>query len=194
MRLLLLVIFLFHYCHSTVDLLFQIQPHSVRINNQDEIYITSDDHYIGQVLYRSDQIQLACDCQTQLNKTQYNIYWAINNKIIDQYRSLNSIHLIIDKNNVQAPITYVSCHCVFILPNLKQIKRNYRYQLYIDLESEPSLKPIIYSVELNMIKGHFYDFLRRHSILLVSFTIILIGITCSLVILSFLPFSLNFID
>lgn len=132
MRLLLLIIiFLVNRCYSTDDFIFQIQPQSVRINNLDEIYITSDDHYIGQVLYQYDQIELACECQTQLNHTQYNIYWTINNKIINHYNNSNHIELFINKNTVQTPITYVTCNCIFIQSNLTIIKKDYQYQLYI---------------------------------------------------------------
>jgi hypothetical protein len=129
--LLLLIIFLVNRSYSTHHLVFQIQPESVRINNLDEIYITNDDHYIGQVLYQDDQIELACECQTQLNHTQYNIYWTINNKIVNQYNNSNNIQLSININTVQTPITYVTCYCIFIQSNVTKIKKDYQYKLYI---------------------------------------------------------------
>jgi len=132
MRLLLLIIiFLVNRYYSTDDFIFQIQPQSVRINDLDEIYITSDEHYVGQVLYQYDQIQLACECQTQLNNTQYIIYWTINNKIFNRYNNSNHMQLFINKNTVQTPITYVTCHCIFIQSNSTKIKKDYQYQLYI---------------------------------------------------------------
>jgi hypothetical protein len=131
MRLLLLIIFLVKCSYSTDDFTFQIQPQPVRINNFDEIYITRDDHYIGQVLYQSDQIQLACECETQLNDTQYIIYWKINHKIVHQYNNSNNIELLINRNTVQTPITYVTCYCIFTQSNLIKIEKHYQYQLYI---------------------------------------------------------------
>jgi hypothetical protein len=131
MRLLSLLIFFINRCYSTNDLVFQIQPQSVRINNQDEMYITSDNHYIGQVLYRYDQIELGCECQTQLDHIKYIIYWTINNKIFHQYNNSNSMQLMINKNTVQAPITYIKCHCIFIELNLTKIQTDFQYQLYI---------------------------------------------------------------
>jgi hypothetical protein len=204
MRLLLVISFFVDYGYTTNDLLYQIQPQLVRINNHDEIYITSDDHNIGQMLYRYDQIQLACECQTELNHSQYQIYWAINNKILNEYNNSNTIQVIIDINTVKAPITYVTCHCVFIPSNITKIKRDYQYQLYIgkifvdcktnffclkilDLESEPSLKPIDYSVETSVIKLHLEKFIHHHFIIVLSFIFVIIGITCPLIILSFLP-------
>ncbi|CAF2406450.1 unnamed protein product [Rotaria sp. Silwood2] len=184
MRLLLLVIFLVNHSNSIDDLVFQIQPQSVRINNLDELYITNDNHFIGQVLYRYDEIQLACECQTQMNHIQYNIYWAINNKIYNQYNNSNSIELLINLNTVQAPITYVTCHCIFIQSNITKIKRDFQYQLYIDLESEPSLQPINYSLESNIIKQRFYNFIHRRYLVILSFILIIIGITCPLMILN----------
>jgi len=131
MRLLLLAIFLVSRSYSIGNLSYQIQPQSVRINNLDEIYITSDDHYIGRVLYRYDLIELACECQTQLKNIQFNIYWTINNKTFNRYNNSDSIQLGINIDSVQVPITYVTCHCVFVQSNLRKIKRSYQYLLYI---------------------------------------------------------------
>jgi hypothetical protein len=135
MRFFFLIIFLVNRCYSTNDLVFQIQPQLVRINNHDEIYVTKDDHYIGQVLYRYDQIKLACECQTQLNHTESIIYWTINNKIVSRYNHSNSIQLVININTVQVPITYVKCHCIFIRSNLTKTKIDYKYKLYIGKSS-----------------------------------------------------------
>ncbi|CAF1118130.1 unnamed protein product [Rotaria sordida] len=184
MRLLLVVIFLVNFSDSIDDLIFQIQPQSVLINNLDEIYITNDNHFIGQVLYRYDKIQLGCECQTQLNHTQHNIYWIINNKTYDQYNNSNSIELLINLNTVQAPITSVICHCIFIQSNITKIKKDYQYQLYIDLVSEPSLKPINYSLESSIIKERFYNFIHRRYVVILSFILIIIGISCPLMILN----------
>ncbi|CAF0972867.1 unnamed protein product [Rotaria sp. Silwood1] len=184
MRLLLLVIFLINRSNSIDDLIFQIQPQSVRINNFDELYITNDNHFIGQILYRYDEIQLACECQTQINHIKYNIYWTINNKTYNQYNNSNSIELLINLNTVQAPITYVTCHCIFIQSNRTKIRRYYQYQLYIDLESEPSLQSINYSLELNIIKERFYNFIHHRYLIILSFILIIIGISCPLMILN----------
>jgi hypothetical protein len=131
MHLFFLIIILVNRSYSTDDTVFQVQPQSVRINNLDEIYITSNDHYIGQVLYQDDRIELACECQTQLNHIEYHIYWTINNKIFNRYNNSNSIQLEINRNTVQAPITYVTCYCHFIQSNLTKIQKDYPYQLYI---------------------------------------------------------------
>ncbi|CAM4798568.1 unnamed protein product [Rotaria magnacalcarata] len=148
--LLLVIIFLANRSESIEDSTYQIQPQSVCINNFDELYITSDDHFIGQVLYRYDQLQLACDCQTLVNHIAYKIYWTINNKTYNEYNDSNRIQLIVDINTVRAPVTFVACHCIFIESNRTKTERNYEYKLLIDLESEPSLKPIAYTVELSM--------------------------------------------
>ncbi len=187
MRLMFLLmnILFFNYCYSNEDFIFQIQPQSVVINNLDEKYITSDNHYIGQVLYRYDQVKLACDCQTELNHTEYYIYWTINNKTWNKLNNSNRIELFIDINTVQVPITYVTCYCVFIQFDFRRIKKSYQYQLYIDLESEPSLKPINYSVQSSVIKEHWNSFIQHHLFMIPIFTFIIIGITCPLIILSF---------
>lgn len=132
--LLLTIIFLIENSFSTDDFIFQIQPQLVRINNLDELYITRDDHYIGQVLYRYDQVQLACECQTHLNHTKHQIYWSINKKIYNRYNKLSNITIFINRKTVQTPITYVTCHCIFTQSNLTKIRRNYQYQLYIGKE------------------------------------------------------------
>ncbi len=186
MRLVLFLVssFFFDCCYSNEDLLFQIQPQSVLINNLDEKYITNDNHYIGQVLYRYDRIELACDCQTELNHIQYYIYWTINNETYNQFNNSNKIQLSIDMNTVQVPITYVTCYCIFIQLDSKKITKSYQYQLYIDLESEPSLKPINYSVQSSILKEHFSSFIQHHFTMIPIFTLIIIGITCPLIILS----------
>ena len=117
------------YCNN--DLSFQTEPRPVRINNQEEIYVIHDDNYIGQVLYRYDQLQLECQCQTQENPIKYSIYWTINNQIISQYNNSTRIQLIVNKDNVQVPITYVTCICMFYQENSYEITRDYRYKLYI---------------------------------------------------------------
>jgi hypothetical protein len=171
--------------YSNEDFNFQIQPQSVIINNFDEKYITSDNHYIGQVLYRYDQIELACDCQTELNQTEYFIYWMINNKTSNEFNNSNRIQLFINMNTVQVPITYVTCYCVFIQIDSRKIRKSYQYQLYIDLESEPSLKPIVYIAQSSVIKEHWNSFIQHHFIMIPILTFIIIGITCPLIVLNF---------
>ncbi|CAF1180483.1 unnamed protein product [Rotaria magnacalcarata] len=182
--LLLVIIFLANRSESIEDSTYQIQPQSVCINNFDELYITSDDHFIGQVLYRYDQLQLACDCQTLVNHIAYKIYWTINNKTYNEYNDSNRIQLIVDINTVRAPVTFVACHCIFIESNRTKTERNYEYKLLIDLESEPSLKPIAYTVELSMVKQKFQDFIHLHFAVILSFIFVLIATICPLMILN----------
>lgn len=97
MRLILVVLScLLNYCISTNNNWnYQIQPQIVRINNYENSYITNDEHFIGQVLYRYDQIQLGCECQTLINQTQTFIYWTVNKRILHRFNNSNSIQLII---------------------------------------------------------------------------------------------------
>ena len=163
----LLVIGFVHHCYSSdIDSLFDIQPQPVLINNVDEKYITSDKHYIGQVLYRYDRIEFGCDCQSQLNDVKYFIYWTINDRIFTRFNNSNSLKLFIDRHTVQIPISYITCYCVFIRINSTRIRKEYRYQLYIDLESESSLKSIDYTVELNVFKGRVYSFFQQHFLMI----------------------------
>ncbi|UJR21578.1 hypothetical protein I4U23_024660 [Adineta vaga] len=186
-RLVLLAYILVHYSSSTNDLTFQTQPRPVRINNQD-IYVINEANYIGQVLYRYDRIQLACECYTEENDIKYSIYWTINNKTISHYNNSNHIQLVMNKTNVKVPVTYVACHCVFYRTNFNKITSYYQYKLYIDLESEPSLEMIRYSVQTSMIKAHVDDFLHRHVVAIVSLAVVMIGITFSLIIFNWSAF------
>ena len=115
----------------TNDLSFQVQPQPVRINNEEDIYVIYEDNYIGQVLYRSDQIQLECQCQTPSNQIEHYMYWTINNELSSQFNNSNRIRLLINADNVQGPITYVTCHCIFYREKFHEITRDYRYKLYI---------------------------------------------------------------
>lgn len=172
-----------HYsCSSDIDSLFDIQPQSVWINNIDEKYITSDKHYIGQVLYRYDRIEFGCDCQSLLNDVKYFIYWTLNDRTFNRFNNSNSFKLLIDHHTVQVPISYVTCYCVFLRNNSTRIRKDYRYQLYIDLESEPSLKPIEYSTESNVFKGRVYSFFHRHFLMIPILYSLVIVITVFVII------------
>ena len=55
---------LIHYCNSKIDLFFHVQLKSILINNISEYSIIDNNHhFIGQILYRYDQIQLGYECQ-----------------------------------------------------------------------------------------------------------------------------------
>ena len=114
-----------------MDLYFQIQPQLVRVNNLDEMYISNDEHFLGQVLYRDDRIQLACECQTNAKRAQWEIYWSVNNEKFHQIKNSTSIQLLVNAETVQAPITSVTCHCTFVQKKSAKIQRTYQYQLYI---------------------------------------------------------------
>lgn len=131
LHLLLVVVCLVNSSESNEDLTYQVQPQSIRINKFDEIYMTSNDHFIGQVLYRYDQLELACECQTSSMKSKYHIYWTINNQVYNKYNQSNNIEILINKNTVQAPITFVTCYCVFIESNRTKTILDYQYKLYI---------------------------------------------------------------
>lgn len=114
---------------------FQVQPQPVRINNQEEIYITEEDNYIGQVLYRFDQLQLECECQMHADQSHYHLYWTVNNQLVHAHNDSKRMQLAVDRHTVQEPITYVTCHCLFNQANSKEIVRDYRYKLYIGREA-----------------------------------------------------------
>ena len=119
---------------SNVDLYFQIQPQLVRVNNLNEMYITNDEHFLGQVLYRHDQIQLACDCQTAFTRVQWEMHWSMNNVKLYQPKNSTSIQLLVNAGTMRAPVTSVTCHCTFTQKNSTKVQRSYQYQLYIGRE------------------------------------------------------------
>ena len=133
MRLILVVLScLLNYSLSTNNNWnYQIQPQIVRINNYESSYITNDEHFIDQVLYRYDQIQLGCECQTLTNQTKTFIYWIVNKRILHRFNNSNSLQIIITNRTVQAPKTLVTCYCLFYPENSIKIRRGYHYQLYI---------------------------------------------------------------
>ncbi|CAF1533703.1 unnamed protein product [Adineta ricciae] len=182
LHLFLIACILVRNSSCTNDLSFQVQPQPVRINNEEDIYVIYEDNYIGQVLYRSDQIQLECQCQTSSNQIEHHMYWTVNNELSSQYNNSNRIRLVINADNLRGPIIYVTCHCIFYLQTFHEITRNYRYKLYIDLESEPSLEAIKYSVEKNLIKERFNEFLRHHVFAIIGLALVIIGITCPLLL------------
>jgi hypothetical protein len=54
------------------------------------------------------------------------------------------------------------------------------FEKFLDLENEPSLKPIHYFVQSSIFKQHFYSFIHHHYIGILSFALINIGITCAI--------------
>lgn len=183
---------------SNVDLYFQIQPQLVRVNNLNEMYITNDEHFLGQVLYRYDQIQLACDCQTTMTRIQWEMHWSMNNERLYQPKNSTSIQLSVNAETMQAPVTTVTCHCTFTQKNSTKVQRSYQYQLYIgreiffewldvgmetslDLESEPTLETIHYIVPFNVFKRRFNQFRRHpHFFIIFGLLFVVLATLCSL--------------
>lgn len=186
LRLIFFVLIYFvHHCYSNDDSFIRVLPQSVWINNLDEKYIINDKHYIGQVLYRYDHVQLGCDCQSELNDMEYSIYWTMNDRLVNRFNHSNNFQLYVDVHTVEVPINYVTCYCLFIPKNSSRIIKDYQYQLYIDLESEPSLKPIHYSIEIHALKERFYMFLQRHFLMIPILYVLAIVLTGFVIIWSF---------
>jgi len=57
--------------------------------------------------------------------------------------------------------------------------------LFLDFESEPSLKPVIYEIQSNFFEQRLVDFLQHHSSVVFVLLFFIIGVTCSLIIYSF---------
>lgn len=176
------LIYFVHRCSSNDDSSFQVLPQPVWINNLDEKYITNDKHYIGQVLYRSDQVELGCDCQSELDDVQHFIYWTMNDRLFHRFNNSHSFQLFVDRHTVQVPISYVTCYCVFVQGNSTRIKKDYQYLLYIDLESEPSLKPIHYSIETHALKERVHTFIQRHFLMIPILYVLAIFLTSFVII------------
>ncbi|CAF1620423.1 unnamed protein product [Didymodactylos carnosus] len=85
----------------------------ILINNE-ELY-QSADHDVKQLLYRNDQINLACTCTQRHSDEYFNyyFYWTINNILVKN--DSTRIHLTINSSDklITEPITTVYCHCQY---------------------------------------------------------------------------------
>lgn len=125
---LFLVFLLFQHQILAIEFDFDLQPQPIRLNDLEEIYLTNDDHFLGQVLYRFDRIHLACECRSS---TSYRIFWTINNRRISDRLNSSDLEFEINEETVETPTSDVVCYCLFLMKNQSEIEKSFRYQFYI---------------------------------------------------------------
>lgn len=202
-RVLLLLALILLQCFSRVlsnEFEFDLQHQPIRINDLNDLYLTSESNTSGYTLYRFDQIQLACECRSSAS---HRIFWSINNRILNEHFNVSTVVLDIDQNTVQTPYTAVTCHCLFTLKNRTTIEKTFRYQFFIgkhrstviclsspiglDLESEPTLKSINYTLQINRVQRRLMRWVQHpHFKVMMPLFFLILAFTCPLILLSWL--------
>ena len=179
---------------------FDLQPQPIRLNDLEEIYLTNDEHFLGQVLYRFDRLHLACECRSSRS---FRIFWTINDRLIADPFNSSDLQLEISRDTVEAPVTDVTCHCLFAAKSRGEVEKSFRYQFYIgkakrnetirstfplssvDLESEPTLKPIDYVLDMNVVQHRLAQFVHQPLFkIFFPFFLLIVVLTASLLVVS----------
>ena len=184
----------------TSEFEFDLQPQPIRLNDLEEIYLTNDDHFLGQVLYRFDRLHLTCECRSSRS---FRIFWTINDRIIADPFNSSDLQLEINRDTVETPTTDVTCHCLFTAKNRSEVEKSFRYQFYVgkskrsdglipslslssaDLDSEPTLKPIDYVLEMNLVQHRLVRFVHHPLFkIFLPFFLLIFVFTSSLLVVS----------
>ena len=131
MRLLVCCLLLVGRSSSMYEQVYHVQPQMIRINDWEPFYMTSEKNEVGQVLYRDDRIEFACECRAPVDPVPHRIVWLINNSTVRGSKNASSIRLIINSTTVQAPVSVVRCRCIFTLANSSVVPVDYRYFMHI---------------------------------------------------------------